>query len=404
MRHISADYIFPIFALPIKNGIVTIDDDGTILDVSSEHEFHDPTAKVERYEGIICPGFVNTHCHLELSYLHEQITEKAEMTGFIKQFVAKRNTFSEQDVQKAIEKAEAEMIKNGIVAVGDISNNNSTFAQKAKGNLIYHTFVEVFGMDERKAEDVFNKGLELINELQQLEETLDIKLHASLVPHAPYTISEKLLMLLNQEAMQNNSLISIHNQESETESELFISHSGKMFDSFKAMGMDVSMIRKTGVNSLRSTLPFFKDVSKILLVHNTFTSLEDIKYIKAEAAKWKSEIYFSTCPSANLYIENALPHYPYFVDEDVHLTIGTDSLASNHHLSILNELKVITEHYPFIDLQTLLKWATKNGADFLRLNKLGSIEKGKKPGLNLLRNVDLENLHITEFTEVQKLI
>ena len=88
----------------------------------------------------------------------------------------------------------------------------------------------------------------------------------------------------------------------------------------------------------------------------------------------------------------------------MHLTIGTDSLASNHHLSILNELKVITEHYPFIDLQTLLKWATKNGADFLRLNKLGSIEKGKKPGLNLLRNVDLENLHITEFTEVQKLI
>jgi cytosine/adenosine deaminase-related metal-dependent hydrolase len=167
------------------------------------------------------------------------------------------------------------------------------------------------------------------------------------------------------------------------------------------MGLNTDLMRKTGENSLRSTFPFLKNVPKLLLVHDTFTSKEDIDWVNSHISNLRSQIYFCTCPNANLFIENKLPDYNSFIETNALVTIGTDSLASNWSLSILDELKTITKNYPKIPLGTLLLWATKNGADFLEFTQLGTIEKGKKPGLNLLKNVD--GLKISERTEVIKL-
>jgi len=387
MRKISADYIFPVSSDPIKNGSITISDDGTILALESENN-----GATEHYSGIICPGFINTHCHLELSHLRSQVSEKTGITGFIKEIIEKRTTFSEDLIERCIADAEAEMIRNGIVAVGDISNNSSTFKQKEKGHLYYHTFIEIFSMDPSKAEETIEKGKKLIAELTT---------SGSISPHAPYTMSEELLALINNVAEENNSILTIHNQESEGENELFLTNSGVMFNAFKEMGINTNLMRKTGENSLQSTLKYLNKAKKIVLVHNTFTSKEDFDWIKSNRSDFRFQLYFCTCPNANLFIENKLPDYKLFIEENVTITIGTDSLASNWSLSILDELKTITKYYPEIPLQTLLLWATKNGAEFLGQNQLGSIEKGKKPGLNLLKNVD--GISITEKTEVVKL-
>ncbi len=437
MRKISAESIFTIASDPIKNGLIIVDDDGTIMDVGSISdfgfsisEFKNTESEIEYFDGIICPGFINTHCHLELSHLRSQVSEKVGMTGFIKELISQRFNFSVEQIQQAIADAEAEMIKNGIVAVGDISNNNSTFKQKSKENLLYHTFIEIFDLNPDKAEESFNNGLSLLQELSHIPHLTS---HISIVPHAPYTMSEKLLKMINDYALKNKSIISIHNQESEAENELFISKGGLMVDTFIKMGIKPDLIRRTGVNSLKSTLPFLKNVSKLLLVHNTFTTKEDIswaeKLMKNQESRIKnqdkksamkngskkmeegylsnlksqiSNLFWCTCPNANLYIENKLPGYNNFIAENVCITIGTDSLASNRSLSVLDELKTIAKHYPEISLQTLLLWATKNGADFLGFKQLGTIEKGKKPGLNLLKNMD--GLKISEKTEVQKLV
>ena len=400
MRKISADYIYPIASEPIKNGVITVDDDGVIVDVCKENQ----ETSVEFYEGIICPGFVNTHCHLELSHMRAQVSENLGMTGFIKEIITKRSTFSEEKIQQKIAAAEAEMIQNGIVAVGDISNNNSTFKQKSKGNLLYHTFIEAFDLNPDKAEEVFKKAINLKNKLRELS-TLNFELLTSIIPHAPYTVSEKLFELISEEAIKNNSILSIHNQESIGESELFISHSGPMFEAFSKMGIDMSRIPKTGLNSLRTTLPKLPASQKTLLVHNTYTNEEDIIWAENRFNTQYSilntqYLYWCSCPNANLYIENKLPDYNFFINANARVTIGTDSLASNWSLSVLDELKTISKYYPQIPLQTLLTWATKNGADFLGFPQLGTIEKGKKPGLNLLKNVVGG---INEKTEVLKL-
>lgn len=418
MRRLSADYIFPIASEPIKNGVITVDNHGTILSV--DHPTKD--SKTEQYEGIICPGFINTHCHLELSHMRSQIPENLGMAGFIRAIISARTQFSEEQIQDAIAAAEKEMIENGIVAVGDISNNSSSFKQKAKGNLLYHTFIEVFDLNPEKAEESFNKGLALMQKASQISSLKPVVSRVepsqiSIVPHAPYTVSESLLKRINEHALKNNSIISIHNQESEAESELFISQSGAIYETFKAMGINTDVLRKTGENSLKSTLWHLNYASKVLLVHNTYTSRDDIMWAQKEMedGKWKMEkshishltshisnLYWCTCPNANLYIENRLPDYNLFIEANATVTIGTDSLASNRSLSVLDELKTISKYYPEIPLQTLLLWATKNGADFLGFDALGTVEKGKKPGLNLITGPD--GLKITTNSKVSKLL
>lgn len=403
MRKISADYIFPITSEPVKNGVITIDTGGMIIGISPHNNFFD--SDIEYYQGIICPGFINSHCHLELSHLRSQVSENTGMAGFIKELSGTRFSFSEEEIQQSIIAAEGEMIKNGIVAVGDISNNNSTFQQKSKGNLLYHTFIELFNLDPAKAEVTFQKGLKFQQEYSQVSGLRSQVSSSSIVPHAPYSLSEGLFKLITDNARKKNEIVSIHNQESQAENELFLSKSGRLVETFKAMGLNSDWLRHTGLNSIRSTLPFIKDVTKLLLVHNTFTTKEDIRFAGSHFQNPKSKIqnlFWCTCPNANLYIENKLPDYLSFIEENACVTIGTDSLASNHSLSVLDELKTITKHFPEIPLQTLLTWATKNGADFLGFDHLGSIEKGKKPGLNLLKNVP--DLKISDKTEVFRLV
>jgi cytosine/adenosine deaminase-related metal-dependent hydrolase len=91
------------------------------------------------------------------------------------------------------------------------------------------------------------------------------------------------------------------------------------------------------------------------------------------------------CPNANLYIENSLPNVSLLTDSNCTLTMGTDSLASNSQLSIIDEINCLLQHQPSISLEVLLKAATYNGALFLGIeNKYGTFGKHKKCGINLI--------------------
>ena len=397
MRKISADYIFPVSSPPIKNGIVIVQDDGKIIDVTSP-----PTSllqergEIEKYSGVIIPGFVNTHCHLELSYLKDKMPKGKGLDEFVTEVENIRRKFSEEEILNALVKAEDEMIKNGIVAVGDISNSDFSFHQKAKGKLKYHTFIEVLGFHPDRAEKAFQTGKQLQSKVQH---------PTSIVPHSPYAASEKLLQLINDEAGNSNGILSFHNQESEEENLLFQNKSGKILKRFEKWGIDASFFQPAKTNSLQFILPKLNKAKNILLVHNTYTSREDISWLKSNIQHLTSNIFFCLCPNANLYIENRLPDIELFMNEGVKITIGTDSLASNDSLSVLDELKTISKHFPKIPFETLIIWATKNGAEFFGFEKeLGTIEKGKKPGLNLITGIDLEKMKLSEKVAVRGLV
>ncbi len=381
MKKLSADFIFPGNSSPIKNGILVLNHDNSVVEVLNPKIDNVSWKGVEIHKGIICPGFINTHCHLELSYLKNHIQEKTQLHGFIKEIITKRIICTDKERTQAIIDAEEEMKNNGIVAIGDISNGNSTFDIKEKSDLNYHTFIEVFGSDPKIANEAFNNAESLYSEYFD-------KKRVSITPHATYSVSDPLTTLINNHCIENKSLVSIHNQETESENEFHRNGKGHLFD-FLEISKKTNFI-PTGENALSSFLKKYDKLNNTLLVHNTFTDNLDVEWAK----QYNSTIYWAFCPNANLYIENNLPNFNHFKNEKC--TIGTDSYASNWSLSILDELITISEHNPIIDLQTLIKWATYNGAEFLNFKNLGSFDKGKIPGVNLIENVNLDKLNLTK--------
>ncbi len=394
MRYLSADYVFPISQPPIKNGIVIVDVDGRILSVTSNVN-EEQSELIEYYPGIMCPGFINTHCHLELSHMKGAIPEKTGIAGFIKSFIAARKTYSKEQIEDGIIAGEKEMLESGIVAVGDICNVSDTFKQKGKKSLKYYNFIEGFDFFPESTEAELKRVNNVIEELLQI----DIDSDYSTVPHAPYSVSDKYFQTFSKASP--DKILCMHNQESMEENLMFREKRGKILEFFTLIGLDFSRWNASGRSSLQSVLGYFSKQNNALLVHNTFTDLNDIRFAEA----YSKNIYWVTCPNANLYIENRLPDYNLFIDAGSKLTIGTDSLASNYSLSILDELKTISSHFQNLKLETLLQWATLNGAKALNFqNELGSLEQGKKPGVLLLENIDLDTLSLTPESKVKRLI
>jgi cytosine/adenosine deaminase-related metal-dependent hydrolase len=128
-------------------------------------------------------------------------------------------------------------------------------------------------------------------------------------------------------------------------------------------------------------LPHLNPTKNLLLVHNTFTKKEDIVW----AEKFHQELYWCLCPNANLYIENIVPKLSDFLSQNCKMVIGTDSLASNHSLSIVNEMNTLLRNFNWVKMADILKWATYNGAESLGIqDKFGGFIKGKNSGLNHL--------------------
>ena len=389
-RRISANYVCTISGPIITHGVITLDNSNTILDINQRDV--DKSEDLEIYKGIIIPGFVNSHCHLELSHLRNKLRKKASgLIPFIEGISDIRKA-KESDIVKAIEIEEQKIVDAGIVAVGDLSNTNFTFRQKCLENIRYHTFIEILGGNPDRALEFFNRGMSLYEEAPTTGHG-----SKSIVPHAPYNSSPELLRLIREFSKKSRNVLTIHNQECKAEELFFKNRTGAFVGLYKRIDAKYDFFETNGRNSLPYTLLNLLDNNQLLLVHNTFTSPEDIRYAVDYAKRVKGIIFWVLCPNSNLNIEGVLPDIPSFIKEDAEIAIGTDSLASNYQLSVLEEIKTINRYFPNIPIQSLLKWATLNGAKSLNFDSdLGSIEIGKKCGLNLLIGADLQKNDLQE--------
>jgi len=397
VRKISATYIFPGNKPPLKNGILVCNDDGKILDLINTGGQLKEEAGLEQYSGILVPGFVNTHCHLELSHLKRKIPEKKGFGEFIGAINQLRNQEGEMEVEAAIKKADRQLFAEGVVAVGDVSNALLSLEIKRKSRIYYHTFAEAFGFYPSRADRAFDFACfseKMFHENQ---------LAASVVPHSAYSVSAPLFKRITNKAVTQKSLLSIHNQESEAEQQFFRDGTGPIAHHLQNnLGLDISHWKPTGENSLSVSLDYLPADNQLLLVHNIFTTENDIEKLKS--LRNPENTFLVLCPNSNLYIENQLPDVTLFRIHNLNICLGTDSLASNQRLSVLSEMITLQQHFPEFSLEELIKWATFNGARALQTeSRFGSFETGKNPGVNLITGADLKNLKLTSKCKVKKL-
>jgi cytosine/adenosine deaminase-related metal-dependent hydrolase len=368
LRYITADWVYPVSSSRIRQGVVVLDND-RIKELTSRELV--PADQLEYHKGIIIPGLINTHCHLELSHLKGKAPTGAGLLPFISHVVKFRD-IDQADIDAAILEADAEMWNNGIQAVGDICNKPDTFPVKRSSQIKYYSFVEMFDFLQDQQTDMLIKGY--MDAYAQAPEP------RSAVPHAPYSVSPNLFRHINA-LNKSKGTISIHNQETPAEQDFFMHGTGGFYGFYKNFGFDLSHFKSTGKTSIHYAMEYMDPSHRTLFVHNTLTSPEDIE----AAQTWSDQVYWATCANANLYIENRLPFYQHFIHAGARMTIGTDSLTSNWQLSILEEMKTISRYQSYVPFETLLQWATLNGAMALGMEVvMGSLDKGKAPGVLVL--------------------
>lgn len=381
LRKIKSDILFTLNQKPIANAIISFDENGTILTIESS-EFKGQEAGVEYFEGAICPGFVNAHCHLELSYSRGKIFPHTGINTFIDELENLKKEISQEEKQLRIIEAEKEMLENGIVAVGDICNTTDTKEIKGKSRIKFYNFVEVFGSLESRAEVNFSKGLDVYNQLSEPK---------SIVPHAPYSLALPLWQMIKDFDGNQNKVQTMHHLESKAEIEYFENASGEISERLNRWGIPLPSFLPSHKSPFGTIGNYFDKNNSTLLVHNTFLQESELKNI----LQTHPNTFFVLCPISNYYIENSKPDYELFLKYSNKVCLGTDSLASNYFLSILDEMKWIEIEHPDIDIEKLLTWACKNGAFALGMDQeLGTIEIGKKPGLVHLSDFDQVNFKL----------
>lgn len=377
-RRITAEFVYTLDSVEsIKNGFVEYDEtDGTVVAVGKCEEDE------EVLKGALVPGFVNAHCHVELSHLYKKFRKGTGMAGFIDQINELRDWAGKEAKTALVKKWMDKMWADGVSAMADISNDDSSFDVKKSHNMYTRTFLEVFGSEPEMCEGVMAD----VNALNKVADEAGID--AAPTPHSCYTMSPQLLSASAAAGLEKG-FISYHSQESQEEEDLLRSGSGAMYENRKRSGMSTPPV--TGESSLKYFIDRLADAAPapydqhILLVHNVCLAQEDIEAAK----KVMNNVYWVVCPLSNIFIHNALPPIPLMRENGLAIALGTDSLSSNDDLDMVKEMYCLHKNFPEVPMGEILTWASLNGARFLaKDDQLGSIVPGKKPGIVRISNVD----------------
>ena len=391
MKRFSAQYTITNSSPLLKRAIISTEDDGTIISIEDTAGELKERHSTEFYNGIIIPGFVNCHCHLELSHMKGSVLPGGGLGAFIEQIRSSREAKVEKIIEAAYS-ADNYMYNEGISLCADICNTSVSFPLKKESSISYINLLEVFGIDPDRA---FRRDEELSILINKASE---MNLSFFPVPHSVYSLSLTLLRLL-KERSEHNKVTSIHFMETSAEKEFLDNQSGLLMISYQRSGLIPARL-ETVKNHAEAVFNEITPSGNLILVHNTTVDSEIIR-----AVKKRKNLYWCLCPNSNEYIENTIPPVNLLTEEGCVIVIGTDSLASNPKLSILEELKTLQLNFPLLSLEDLISWATVNGARALgEEDRFGIIEPGKKPGLLLLQNADLINMKLLPDSFVTRLI
>lgn len=391
MKHFSAQYVYTNCGPPLLRPVIATDDDGTIISVTDTGGNLTETAGLSFFNGIITPGFINCHCHLELSHFKGLVEPATGLPRFIGAIRNLRTTYSGEP-ERAAAVYDSVMAAEGIIACADICNTTDSFGVKKKSTIAYTSLVEVFGINPEAAQRRFEEALTVARAAREMS------LRHNIVPHSAYAISIPLMDMISNYP-DGTPLTSVHFMESDAEATLLAGNGGPLLDSYREFGIDASSLSlpESHADAVENHIT---RTGNLILVHNTYADRTTVERVNK-----RGNTYWCLCPGSNMFITGTPPPVMMLRETDSNIVLGTDSLASNNRLSIVSEMMILHEKFPQLPLAELIGWATINGAKALAISDYaGSIEPGKRPGLVLIENCDLGAMRLTKNSKAKRLI
>ncbi len=360
----------------VSHPLLEIDSQGTIISIST-YSHVDRLDHTEFYNGIIVPGFVNAHCHLELSYLQGRIPPHQGFAAFARAIGEVRGEVMEAERLRAIKSSDIKLRNEGVVAVGDIMNGDTSMRCKSMSAIRYRNFGELFGLRTTSVE-----GMAWVEQYD----------NSSITPHSIYSLNDVVFRDIATRDL--STPLSIHFMESPAEAELY-ERRGRLWDWYESVGFECDFLHYG--SPARRIVESVPSDRSVILVHNCCVKQQDIDVIMEH---FTAPVYWVLCPCSNDYISQLRPPVELLRDNGLNICIGTDSLASNHSLSIMREMLALGD----TPLAELLDWATRQGARALGFDDLGRIAAGYRPGINIISGVEYKSMSLTNESRALKLI
>jgi aminodeoxyfutalosine deaminase len=384
-----AEYLQNPGQAAVANAAIWIKEDTIYFAGSSDDlpEAARSDAEVYQIEGVIFPGLVNAHCHLELSHL-ENLPYPGEFVAWIRQVLAKKYQNDDEPPDRAMARGILQSLLGGTTTIGDHISCDGELEALLRSPLRGRAFIEILGVVEQVAEDLCENSFALAQALASPNHK--ISLHPS--PHSVHALYPAVLKKI---LSKDHDLVSIHLGESEAEQEYFSESKGAMAELIRERGSPLPPSATSALAVLEQE--GFLD-NRILSVHGNYFTDDELKLCA------KRGVSIVHCPRSHQYFE----HRPFPMDQakkyGVNVALGTDSLASASSLSMLEVLRGARENFPQLTPNDIFSMATAHGAKALKLSQqIGAVVSGKKADIIGVRRANhqdpLESLFEAEQVE-----
>lgn len=365
MRLFTASWVLPVDRPPLPRGRVAVED-GKVAWVGGPGEADAPEGEiVDLGTGVLLPGLVNAHCHLELSHLGGLGGRGLSFVDWIESLIARRLESRPEQVREESRAAARAIVANGTAAVGDVSNDLAHLDLIRDAGLRAVVFHELLGWDPAVA------GLVMERAAARERATGGVAgVAVRRAAHAPHSVSAALF----ERIRSDGGAAAIHLAESPTESEFLRGGTGAWAD-FLARRVGSIAFTAPGQSPVRYVDRLGVLQPGLVAAHCVHVDAAD-RALLAERG-----VNVVVCPRSNRNLGVGTADVPALLEAGVRVCLGTDSLASAETLDVLDDAVLLRRQFPGLPSDTIVRMMTRAGAEALGFDDLGTLEPGRTAAL-----------------------
>lgn len=355
---------------PLRDGAVVVDGDRiTAVGPAAELAERHPDARVRRWQGILTPGLVNAHTHLQFTDFAHLASSGLPFPQWLAAMNRDRAGYTDARWQESARRGVHLMLKSGTTAVADIVSNRAVLVPVARSGIRGISYIEVIADEARWTAKRRARLLDVLNSANG--RTLGVS------PHTPYTVGTSVFRECLAIARERGMRIHPHLAESAQETEFVRSGTGPLALVNHAVGFDLELLHGgsglTPAAYLGSIDALGPDVH---VAHGVHLDAADRAVLRDRGTP------VALCVRSNHILQAGEPPVAAYLTEGSPLALGTDSLASSPSLDLWEEAAAVRElalrqGYTAPDLdRRLVEAATTGGAVALGLTDAGTLRPG----------------------------
>lgn len=358
---IRARMVVPVAGEPIENGAVAVAANKIAeLGIFDEVRKTQAGEILDLGEQVLLPGLINAHCHLDYTFLRGKIPALPSFAEWIVAINAEKAKLTEQDYVDSIRAGFCEAVRFGTTTIA-----NLTAFPKLVASIDEPIRTWWFG----ELIDVRNPA-EADRIVDQAVTNLKSAKRWGLAPHAPFTASPCLYGRCEATAREKDVLLTTHLAESREEFQMFRHGSGPAFDFLQSIGRPMNDCGRETPFALFSRTRTLDE--RWIIAH-----LNELDAGDFDRLRNSPKFHVVHCPRSHSYFN----HTPFALERlralDFHVSLGTDSLASNADLSLFAEMRELLRKHSGVSPRETLEMATVNAAAALgQQAQLGCIRPG----------------------------